>query len=183
MSDSFEMWRTGSFDAKSSGEGAASTMFYMGNNPRAALLTGAVGAGTLGIGSTYLIVNNGMIFGALLQEVAPYNRVGYVLGSVFPHGVPELSGLFIAGGAGLLLGWTMINPGRRSRARALQEIGKDVTVLLVTSLVLMFIAAPIEGFFSFDARVPFAAKIAVGVIEVIAWGAFWTLVGREPAAA
>jgi uncharacterized membrane protein SpoIIM required for sporulation len=179
MDAAFEHWRTGEFSEKSAEEGIFSTAFYATNNPYVSLVVGTVGAGTLGIASVYMILQNGAMLGLLLHEVAPYGREGYVLVSIFPHGVPELSGIFVSGAAGILLGWTMIRPGRRSRAQALQEVGKDVLVLLVTSISLMFIAAPIEGFFSFNAAVPTEAKIIFGGIEVVAWTLFWTFVGRR----
>ena len=179
MDEAFDQWRTGKFDEKSGTEGFASTGFYMSNNPRVSLVAGAIGAGTLGIGSVYMLFTNGAILGALLHEIEPFGRVSYVLSSIFPHGVPELSGIFVSGGAGLLLGWTLINPGRRTRAQALQAVGRDVMVLLCTAIVLMFIAAPIEGFFSFDARVPMGLKIAVGTVELIGWTCFWVFVGRK----
>ena len=46
---------------------------------------------------------------------------------------------------------------------------------------MMFIAAPIEGFFSFNPHVPGWLKTTVAVISVIAWATFWTGFGRNPA--
>jgi len=54
-------------------------------------------------------------------------------------------------------------------------------VLLATSVVMMFIAAPIEGFFSFNPAVPQGLKIAVAVIEAVVWGLFWYGFAREKA--
>jgi hypothetical protein len=43
----------------------------------------------------------------------------------------------------------------------------------------MFIAAPIEGFFSFNPSVPMWAKVAFAALSAVAWGAFWLGYGRE----
>lgn len=73
----------------------------------------------------------------------------------------------------------MIAPGRRPRGEALREAGRDAIVLLATSVVLMFIAAPIEGFFSFNPSVPVWAKVALATGSAVGWTFFWTGYGRE----
>lgn len=179
MEQAFESWKSGRFDERESGDKAAMTGFYAFNNPKAAVVTGAVGAGTFGLLSVFLVYNNGAMMGALAHETAGVGKLDFLLSSIAPHGIPEISGLLISGATGLLLGWTLLFPRRRSRAQALRDVGKDVMVLLTTSVAMMFIAAPIEGFFSFDPRVPGGLKVAVALLEVIAWAGFWTYVGRS----
>jgi uncharacterized membrane protein SpoIIM required for sporulation len=177
MEASFAQWKQGSFSERSSSESIAMTGFYAQNNPRTAIIAGAVGAGTFGMMSIYLLFQNGAVIGSLAHEVEPAGKLDFLFSSITPHGVPELSGIIVSGAAGLLLGWALINPGRRTRARALHEVGKDAVVLLSTSVILMFIAAPIEGFFSFNPTVPGFAKVTVAVISVCAWAAFWSRFG------
>jgi hypothetical protein len=43
----------------------------------------------------------------------------------------------------------------------------------------MYIAAPIEGFFSFNPRVPTVAKIAFIIASAAAWAMFWGFYGRK----
>ncbi|CAN5666986.1 stage II sporulation protein M [soil metagenome] len=181
MKSSFEAWKAGpqKFEERDSDTGSMMTGFYASNNPKAALVTGAVGAGTFGLLSVFLIYNNGAMTGALAHETASVGNLDFLVSSIIPHGVPEISGLLISGASGLLLGWSLLFPGRRSRAQALREVGKDAMVLLTTSIVMMFIAAPIEGFFSFDNRVSGGTKVAVAILEVIAWASFWTFFGRK----
>jgi uncharacterized membrane protein SpoIIM required for sporulation len=174
----FDAWKSGAFQERSGSEGIAMTGFYASNNPRAALATGGIGAATLGLGSIYLLFTNGALMGTLANGMASVGKLGFLLASVFPHGVPEISGLVISGAAGLRLGYAVINPGRRSRGESLRAVGKDAFVLLSTSIVLMFIAAPIEGFFSFSPAVPQQLKVIVGSIEVVIWTLIWTRVGR-----
>ncbi|RYG34133.1 stage II sporulation protein M [bacterium] len=177
--ESFESWKKGEFEERDGSAGALMTGFYAMNNPKAAVVTGSLGAGTFGLASIFLIYNNGVMLGALAHETNSVGHLDFLLSSISPHGVPELSGLVVSGAAGLLLGWSLLFPGRQSRASSIRSVGKDAIVLLGASVLLMFIAAPIEGFFSFDPRAPGALKVTVALIEVIAWGAFWTFVGRE----
>jgi len=178
MRDSFEGWKSGKHDERSSDESFMASTFYASNNPRAAILTGSVGAGTFGIGSVFLIVFNGGVIGALANELAPVGRLPYLFSNIAPHGVPELSGLFISGAVGLLFGWALIFPGRFSRGDSLREVGPDALTLLATSVILMFIAAPIEGFFSFNPNIPDWVKASVGGVEVVIWALFWSQFGK-----
>ena len=77
-----------------------------------------------------------------------------------------------------MLGWALICPGRRKRGEALALAGKDAIVLLATSIVMMFIAAPFEGYFSFNPNIPDAVKLIVAVLVASAWAAFWMGFGR-----
>ena len=80
------------------------------------------------------------------------------------------------------MGWALIVPGRRKRSAALKEAGKDAIVVLCTAVVLMFIAAPVEGFFSFNKNIPDWAKIAFASLAAAAWAVFWVGYAKEPKA-
>ena len=178
MDKLFDSWRSGKFEEHSTSQSGMMAGFYASNNPRTSIITGAVGAGSFGLISVYFLFNNGAILGALGHEMYAVNKLGFLVSSIAPHGVPELSGIIVSGGCGLLLGYAIINPGRRRRADALRAVGKDAIVLLATSVVLMFIAAPIEGFFSFQPAVPQWLKGTVAILSICAWAIFWTSYGR-----
>jgi len=86
--------------------------------------------------------------------------------------------LFVAGAAGLTLGWGLLVPGRRSRAESMREAGKDALVLTCQAILMMLIAAPFEGFFSFNPSVPTPLKVVVGMIVLSAWLTFWSFYGK-----
>jgi uncharacterized membrane protein SpoIIM required for sporulation len=176
----FEQWKKGpaGMEDRTGSDSSMMTGFYASNNPRTAVIAGSVGAATFGLLSIYMVGQNGAILGVLASELAPVGRVDFLISSVAPHGVPELSGIIISGSAGLLLGYALINPGRRNRGDSLRAAGRDAVVLLATSVIMMFIAAPIEGFFSFNKHVPGAVKDVVTVVSLIAWLTFWSTFGR-----
>lgn len=175
----FEQWKTGKFDERTAGESTMMTGFYMFNNPRQAVMGGAIAASTFGLGTAGVLYENGVLIGSLAHEVRPNGLMGHLFVSISPHGVTEISGLILSGSAGLVMGYALINPGRRRRGEALKAAGKDALVLLTVSVLMMFMAAPIEGFFSFNPRVPVAAKIAFATCSAIAWGLFWVFFGRR----
>ena len=168
--------------ARTAGESATMTGFYASNNPMAAIGSMALTSVSFGVGGAYELYQNGAMLGALAHEMAKARRLDILVVSLLPHGVSELQGLFVSAGAGFVLAWALINPGRRRRGEALAEAGKDAIVLLATSIVMMFIAAPFEGYFSFNPGVPHAVKLLVALLIASAWAAFWIGFGRvEPA--
>ena len=178
--DAFKEWKAGHFPGRTSSESIGATGFYISNNPRVAIISGAVGAGTFGILPVFMILQNGAMVGALAHEVAPVGRLDFLLTSITPHGVPEIGGLVMSGAAGLLLGFALVNPGQRSRADSLRAAGPDAIALLAISIVMTFMAAPIEGFFSFNPTVPGGVKVVVTVVSLAAWLSFWTFYAKEP---
>jgi uncharacterized membrane protein SpoIIM required for sporulation len=180
LEENFVAWRSGRHEPRDASDSVAMTGFYASNNPTVSILTGAVGAATFGVMSAVLLFTNGALLGALAHDVAPEGHLFFLLSSIAPHGVPEISGIMISGAAGLMLGWALINPGQRRRGDALKAVGKDAVTLLVVSILLMLIAAPIEGFFSFNPAVPQELKAVVAGVLLVAWIAFWASYGREP---
>lgn len=172
-------WKSGEQTERDISESLAMTGFYSSNNPRVAMMAGAVAASTFGVGTVLLMWQNGAILGAYSVEMASVGKLGYFWVSVAPHGATELSGAIVSGGAGFILGWALIAPGRRSRGDALKEAGKDAFVLLVMSMIMMFLAAPVEGFFSFNPRVPDAAKAVFAIVVFTGWMLYWGGYARE----
>ncbi len=137
--------------------------FIMGNNIRVALL--AFGGGVLlGVFSVYLLASNGLIIGATFGLAVHYGFGGALLDFVFAHGVIELSIIFMSGGAGLRIGWGLINPGIRSRRDALNLAAQQAVPIAVLSIPMLIVAGTIEGFVS-PASDPFAIKALVGVVS------------------
>jgi len=181
MEPLFEHWRTARFERRSSGDNLLMSSFYASNNPRVAVTTSAIGASTLGVGSFFLLVMNGQILGALSWDMARVGKLGFLLNSIAPHGASELSGMIVSGAAGYSLGWAVIAPGKRRRLESLRERGKDALILLAMGIIMMYIAAPFEGFFSFNPMVPQWLKVVVGVLVFSGWCAYWALYGKgEP---
>ncbi|MBS1717329.1 MAG: stage II sporulation protein M [Armatimonadetes bacterium] len=180
MGDLFKQWKKGTFPERGLGQSATMWSLYSSHNPEVALLAAASAAASFGLITVMQLIQNGFILGALSYEMQTVGKLGFLFASILPHGVPELSGLVFSGAAGLRMGYALINPGRFSRWRALGMAGQDAITLTCTAIALMFIAAPIEGFFSFNPVFSSPIKVAVTIVEIIAWAAFWKFYGRAP---
>jgi uncharacterized membrane protein SpoIIM required for sporulation len=177
MEENTKAWKEG-LPARSGEQSMMATGMYASNNPMAAIMTSSVAAASFGIGTVYVLYENGTMVGALAHEMAGVGKLPFLIVSLLPHGVTELSGLVFSGAAGFCLAWAVIAPGRYSRAESLRRAGKDAIVLLGTSVVMMFMAAPVEGFFSFNPNIPVALKVAFAGTMAMAWAAFWLGYGR-----
>jgi len=148
------------------------------NNIRVTFYAFALGA-IFGLGTLYVLASNGASFGAI---IALTYRAGFgndlLLGFVISHGVIELTCIFIAGGAGLLIGTALLMPGNLSRADALKSRGLDAVLLIIGCIPLLVVAGIIEGFIS-PQPIPSAIKIGIGVITGITLYAYLLLAGRE----
>jgi uncharacterized membrane protein SpoIIM required for sporulation len=150
--------------------------FYVNNNVGIALRCFAVGIFG-GVGSAFYLVENGLATGAIFGYVASQGAGANILTFVLGHSSFELGAIAIAGGAGLMIGWSFVAPGEKTRLAALEEAGKDAVVLVSGAAIMLFLAAGVEGFWSASA-VPAGIKRAVGVFIFVLVALFLALVGR-----
>jgi len=153
------------------------------NNIRVALMAFAFGA-FFCIGTVFLMISNGLSIGGVLGVCYATNpQFGFDLVTfMVGHGVIELSCIFIAGGAGMMIGYSIINPGDLSRGQALKKAGMEAAKIVIGCAILLFIAGIIEGFIS-PSALPVSVKFGVGILTGILMYSYLCLVGRsEPSA-
>ena len=151
--------------------------YILTNNIQVTIYTFAFGA-MFGVGTLFYLAYNGA---NIASVVALTYRAGFandLLTFMVAHGVIELSCIFIAGGAGLLIGSALIMPGDLSRADALKTRGKDAVRLMMGVAVLLVLAGIIEGFIS-PALINPAIKFSIAATTGIALYSYLLLAGRE----
>lgn len=150
------------------------------NNVQVAFAAFAVGI-LLCVGTLAVLVVNGANLGVALGLFAAVGQQPKFWGLILPHGMLELTSVFVAGAAGLRLGWTVIDPGDRSRLSALAEEGRR-TVVIVVGLVLTFaVAGSIEGFVT-GRPWPTALRVGIGALAEVAFLVYAVGLGRRAAA-
>ena len=101
-------------------------------------------------------------------------------GFITPHGLLELTAIFVAAGTGLALGWSWIDPGDRRRAESLQDQASRAITIVGGLIVVFGVAALIEGFVT-GAPLPTWLRVGVGVLAEGAFLAFAWVYGRQAA--
>jgi uncharacterized membrane protein SpoIIM required for sporulation len=149
------------------------------NNILVALKAFAFGA-FFGIGTIYVLIFNGLQIGGVLGVCYKINAgfAGELVTFMVGHGVVELSCIFIAGGAGMLIGYSIINPKNLTRAQALKKNGLEAVRLAIGCAVLLVVAGVIEGFLS-PSALPAWVKFGTGISTGAAMSAYLLLAGRE----
>ncbi|NJL03770.1 MAG: stage II sporulation protein M [Chloroflexaceae bacterium] len=168
-----EWWLRINEDGRSS-----SAAFIMTNNIRVAFLAFAGGV-TLGILTLYVLMLNGFMLGGIAGVAQRFDFADNLWGFVMAHGVVELSVIFIAGGAGLQLGWAIVRPGWHTRRAALVLAARRAVVLLVGCVPLLIGAGIIEGFISPAQGLPLAVKGLVAFTSGVAMYAYLLRSGRD----
>ena len=117
---------------------------------------------TAGLYTIYIMALNGLSIGAIATLVGKNNLAYPFWAFVFPHGSLELPAIFLAGGAGLLIGKAIVFPGKYRRIDALKINGTKAAQLLFGIIPMLIVAGTIEGFLSPNPAIPDAVKYLVG---------------------
>ncbi|HEY8427819.1 MAG TPA: stage II sporulation protein M [Sandaracinaceae bacterium] len=163
------------------GGGAAaqfSSMLFT-HNIRVSFVVFALGI-TFGVGTVSVLFYNGVPLGALAMQYHQAGQGLFFWAWILPHGIPELTSVFIAGAAGLLLARGLLVPGRRTRRDALAHEAKRAARLVVGTMPILIVAGLIEGTISqlHEPVVPYALKLAFALLVGLALYAWLGLAGR-----
>jgi uncharacterized membrane protein SpoIIM required for sporulation len=132
------------------------------------------------VGTFYGLAPSALQFGAINALIIKYRMTLKLWYFIIGHGVLEFTAIFIAGGAGLMIGLALIAPGERTRREALIERGALAIKLLVGCIPLLIIAGLIEGFIS-PLPVHHGYKFAVSTATAIGLIAYLLKPGKTEA--
>lgn len=124
-----------------------------------AILFGAL----LGLPIPYILFQNALNVGVSGGLLAANGRTGLFFGLILPHGLLELTAVFVASGLGLKLGWTVIDPGRRTRSDALAQEGRALISGALGLALVLLVSGLIEAFVT-PSGLPTAVRIGIGVL-------------------
>jgi uncharacterized membrane protein SpoIIM required for sporulation len=150
------------------------------NNVQVAFEAFAVGI-LLCLGTLFVLVENGANLGVAAGLFAAAGQQPKFWGLILPHGMLELTSVFVAGAAGLRLGWTLIDPGDRTRGAALAEEGRRAVVVVLGLVVTFLVAGTIEGFVT-GRPWPTWLRVGIGLAAEAGFLAWVLVLGRRAAA-
>ncbi len=146
------------------------------NNVQVAFLAFALGI-TCCVGTIIVLIRNALLLGALAGAFQAVGNAGSFWALVLPHGLLELTAICIAAGAGLRMGWTLVDPGDRPRGKALREEAPEAVVVVLGVIPAFVVAAIIEGFVTGSA-IPDVVEIGLGLAVASTYVAY--LAGWRP---
>ncbi|MGW1782990.1 stage II sporulation protein M [Streptomyces sp. NPDC002143] len=165
----------------SSHQAAAFAAQVWTNNAQAAAMCLVLGI-FLGLPVLWILFQNMLNLGIGAGLMSSAGRLDTFLGLVLPHGLLELTAVFVAAGTGLRLGWTVIDPGPRSRRTALAEEGRAAVGMAIGLALVLFVSGAIEGFVT-PSGLPTWARITIGIAAELAFLAYVYILGGKAARA
>jgi uncharacterized membrane protein SpoIIM required for sporulation len=102
--------------------------------------------GILGAPVLYLLfknIANLAIIGSIMTRA---DHGQHFWGLILPHGLLELTAVFVAGGVGLKLFWSWIEPGALTRTQSIAREGRTAATVALGLVLVLFISGIIEGF-------------------------------------
>ncbi len=150
------------------------------NNIRVAFLAWSLGV-TAGLGTVAILVYNGIGIGGAWAAFIAEGQQAKFWSLIAPHGLGELAAIVVAGGAGLAVGWALIDPGEQTRGAAFSEAARRSISIVIGLMALFLAAGMIEGFITGRAW-PAALRISFGVVTLGAFCAYWGLLGSRAVA-
>lgn len=132
----------------------------------------------LGLPTLLILLQNAANLGIAGGYLAAAGKSGLFFGLILPHGLLELTAVFLAAGTGLRLGWTVIDPGPRRRVDALAAEGRAAVTIALGLVVVLLLSGVIEAFVT-PSPLPAWARIAVGVVAEAGFLAYVGVLGRR----
>jgi len=125
-----------------------------------------------------VLVQNAVGVGTAAAIMAAFERGDVFVLYILPHGLLELTCIFVAAAAGLQIFWAWVAPGRRPRGEALAAAGRSLATIAVGLCIALGVSGLIEGFVTAQPW-PWPVKIGIGAAALALFLAYMLVVGRR----
>jgi uncharacterized membrane protein SpoIIM required for sporulation len=134
--------------------------------------------GVLGLPVLYLLFENVFNLAVVGALMIAHHRGALFFGLILPHGMLELTAVFVAGGTGLRLFWSWVQPGQVSRGAALAREGRAASGVVLGLALVLLVSGLIEAFVT-PSGLPSWARIAIGAAAETLFLLYVFVVGRR----
>jgi uncharacterized membrane protein SpoIIM required for sporulation len=136
--------------------------------------------GVLGVPILYLLFQNIANLAVIGSIMTRHGHAAEFWGLILPHGMLELTAVFVAAGVGLRLFWSWVDPGDLTRAQSFGREGRTAATVALGLVGVLAVSGCIEAFVT-PSPLPTAARIAIGVLAEAAFLAYVFVLGRQAA--
>ena len=105
-----------------------------------------LGLGILGLPLVKVLFDNIANLAIIGSIMMRHDRGELFWGLILPHGLLELTAVFVAGGVGFRLFWSWVEPGDLSRSQALAREGRTAGTVALGLVVVLLVSGVIEAF-------------------------------------
>jgi uncharacterized membrane protein SpoIIM required for sporulation len=132
----------------------------------------------LGVPIPFVLFSNAANLGVVAGLMLQAGKGDVMLGLLIPHGLLELTAVFLAGAVGMRLGWSVISPGDRPRGQVLAEQGRAVVAVAVGLVVVLLVSGAIEALIT-PSPLPTLVRIGIGIVAEAAFLTYVVYFGRR----
>ncbi|MGI9156869.1 MAG: stage II sporulation protein M, partial [Marmoricola sp.] len=137
-----------------------------------------IALGVLGLPVIYVLWQNIANLAVVGSIMIRHDRAALFFGLILPHGLLELTAVFVAAGVGLRLCWAWIFPTARSRGQSLASEGRSAGGVALGLVVVLLVSGLIEGFVT-PSGLPTWARIGIGAVAEVVFLAYVFVLGRR----
>jgi uncharacterized membrane protein SpoIIM required for sporulation len=141
-----------------------------------------IALGVLGLPVAYLLLQNVLNIAVVGALMISHGRASLFFGLILPHGLLELTAVFVAAGVGLRLFWSWVEPGSSTRLRSVAHEGRSAAAVALGLVLVLFVSGVIEAFVT-PSGLPTWARIGIGAAAEAAFMAYVFVLGRRAVAA
>ena len=135
-----------------------------------------VAFGILGVYVPFIVLQNAQNLGVTAAVMFAYDEGDTFFLYILPHGLLELTAIFVAAAAGLRIFWAWIAPGARTRGQALAEDARALFTVAIGLVFVLLVSGVLEGFVT-PAPWPWPVKIGIGAVALLAFLAYLLVLG------
>lgn len=162
---------------RSAGADSGMAGFYVFNNVGIAFQCFSTGI-LFGTGSLFFLIYNGLTIGTVTGYVMNAGHGANIWTFMCGHAPFELTAIVIAGGAGLQMGYALVETGGLTRLGSLRRQAPEIARLILGAAFMLLIAALIEGFWS-PSSVAAPVKWVVATANTVLVTLYLALAGRK----
>lgn len=137
-----------------------------------------IALGVLGLPVLYVLFSNVQSVGVIAALMMAHDRTSLFFGLILPHGLLELTAVFVAAAVGLRLFWSWVEPGPRTRLQAFAAEGRTAVAIAIGLVAVLLVSGTIEGFVT-PSGLPTWARIGIGLVAESTFLAYVFVVGRR----
>ncbi|HEX2706257.1 MAG TPA: stage II sporulation protein M [Candidatus Lustribacter sp.] len=141
-----------------------------------------ISLGILGFPVITLLYNNILNVSLIGSIMWHHDRAGLFFGLILPHGLLELTAVFVAAGTGLRIFWGWVEPGPRTRMASVAHEVRSAMAVALGLVVVLLVTGVIEAFVT-PSGLPTWARIGIGLLAEAAFFTYVFTVGRRAARA
>jgi uncharacterized membrane protein SpoIIM required for sporulation len=137
-----------------------------------------IALGVLGLPVIWLLFQNIANVAVIGSIMIRHDHGAHFFGLLLPHGLLELTAVFVAAGTGLKLFWSWVEPGELTRTQSLAREGRTAGTVALGLIAVLLVSGIIEAFVT-PSPLPTWARIGIGLVAEAVFFAYVFVLGRN----